>query len=229
MLNRNLNIPDLRRMYEKNAALSIQNILEPDVAQSIHAALVDLDWILEVCDYTQADKLRVPLRVPLREIAKQDNLLSVLDTAAHNLDRNKLFYMRLCVDDERFNKSVLSELSLFLKSEPFLNMARTVTGKMEITHSWLEATCYDRCCFLGGHRDDHHPGNLVAFVLNLTPYWQLDWGGLLMLRFPNFPPTIIPPYWNSLSLFSVPLDHLVSCVSPAAAEKRYAITGWFRR
>jgi SM-20-related protein len=225
MLNQNLNIPALKNAYAQHGALSVQNILEPGVAQSIHGALAEQDWILEISDYVQSAKLRVPCR----SLEKPDDLLSALETIPHNLDRDKLFFMRLCVPDEDFNRPELSEFSRFLKSEPFLNVMREITGRMEITHSWLEATCYDKCCFLGGHKDDHHPDNLVAFVLNLTPQWQLDWGGLLMLLFPNMPPTIVPPIWNSLSMFNVPLDHLVSCVSPAAMQKRYSITGWFRR
>lgn len=225
MLNRDLNIPSLNRVYSQNGALSIQNILEPGIAQELHGALVNLDWVLEISDYSQSGKLRVPRRA----LNKPDDLLSALDTVPHSLNRNNLFFMRLCVEDECFNQSALTKLSQFLKSDKFLDTIREITGRKEVTHSWLEATCYDKCCFLGGHKDDHHVDNAIAFVLNLTPRWQLDWGGLLMLLFPNAPPTIVPPIWNSLSIFNVPLDHLVSCVSPAAVEKRYSITGWFRR
>jgi Rps23 Pro-64 3,4-dihydroxylase Tpa1-like proline 4-hydroxylase len=225
MLNRDLNIPSLNRAYSQNGALSIQNILEPGVARELHDALVKLDWVLEISDYDQSGKLRVPRR----ELKKPDDLLSALDTVPHNLNRNNLFFMRLCVEDNYLNQPALTGLSQFLKSDEFLDVFRKITGRKEIAHLWLEATCYDKCCFLGGHKDDHHADNLVAFVLNLTPRWQVDWGGLLMLLFPNMPPTIVPPMWNSLSIFNVPVDHLVSCVSPAAAEKRYSITGWFRR
>lgn len=224
MLNQNLNIPYLNRAYVQNGALSVQNILKPDVAQTIHDALLALDWILEISDYVQSAKLRIPRRM----LGNPDNLLSALDSVPHSLDRSRLFFMRLVVEDACFSPA-LTEFRQFLKSEQFIDVIRDITGKKELTHSWLEATCYDKCCFLGGHKDDHHSGNLVAFVLNLTPHWQLDWGGLLMLRFPNVPPVIVPPAWNSLSMFNVPLDHLVSCVSPAATEKRYSITGWFRR
>jgi Rps23 Pro-64 3,4-dihydroxylase Tpa1-like proline 4-hydroxylase len=92
----------------------------------------------------------------------------------------------------------------------------------------MEATCYLSCCFLGGHRDDHHAANRVAFVYNLTPHWQMDWGGLLMLTNQNAQPSIVPPLWNSLAMFTVPRDHFVTAVSPAAREGRYSITGWLR-
>jgi Rps23 Pro-64 3,4-dihydroxylase Tpa1-like proline 4-hydroxylase len=50
-----------------------------------------------------------------------------------------------------------------------------------------------------------------------------------MLTYPDAPPVIVPPAWNSLNIFTVPHDHLVSAVSPAATAKRYSLTGWLRR
>ena len=36
------------------------------------------------------------------------------------------------------------------------------------------------------------------------------------------------PRWNSLSLFKVPADHLVTPVAPWAEQDRLSITGWFQ-
>ena len=125
--------------------------------------------------------------------------------------------------------SVLKSLTDLIGSESFLDKIRMISSRQDIQTSWIEATCYDKNCFLGAHRDDHHPDNKIAFVLNLTREWKLDWGGLLMLQLREHqPPVIVPPTWNSLSMFNVPVDHTVSCVSPHATGRRYSLTGWFR-
>jgi Rps23 Pro-64 3,4-dihydroxylase Tpa1-like proline 4-hydroxylase len=225
MLNPQLDVAVLHEAYARQGALSIQNVMRPEVADQILDALLKLDWTLEINDYSP----RPRFRVPLREISCQNNLSQAIEELAHGLDTSKLFYLRLCVEDSQFTDPILKQFADYLGSEPFLAMMRAITGRREVTHPWIEATCYDKGCFLGGHRDDHHPDNVVAFVFNFTRHWQLDWGGLLMLLLGNQPPTIVPPLWNSLSMFTVPLDHLVSCVSPAATAKRYSITGWLRR
>lgn len=226
MLNPALNIAQLQQAYRQQQALAIQNVLLPDVAQRIHAELQSLDWVLEINDY---DNGTPRLRIPLREVRNpQGSLLNVLDEVPNHIRRDRLFYMRLNVDGTEFTTPALSEFSTYLNSDEFLSRMRQLVGMPAITHTWMEATCYTGCCFLGGHRDDHHASNRVAFVFNLTAQWQLDWGGLLMLTNPNMQPVIVPPLWNSLSLFTVPRDHLVSAVSPAATGGRYSITGWLR-
>jgi hypothetical protein len=225
MLNPDLDLTRLAPAYAQRRALSIQNILLPELAQGVHDALVALPWHLEIKDYAQTSTLRVPLDATL----PRDHLLGALDRHPNSLDRERLFFMRLAAEREEFTAPALKAFADFVQSEAFLAPMRVLTGIPEITHCWVEATCYDRCCFLGGHRDDHHPKNAVAFVFNFTPHWQLDWGGLLMLQYGDIPPVIVPPMWNSLNLFTVPLDHLVSAVSPGAQGRRYSLTGWLRR
>ena len=225
MLNPQLNVAALHAAYARHGALSIQNALRPEAAEEVFDALQKLDWVLEINDYSPGPRFRIPLR----EISCQNNLPRTIEEHAHGLDPGKLFYLRLCVESSQFTDPVLTRFAAYLGSEPFLAAMRTIIGMPEITHTWIEATCYDKGCFLGGHRDDHHPANAVAMVFNFTRHWQLDWGGLLMLLLDNQPPVIVPPLWNSLSMFTVPRDHLVSCVSPAATARRYSITGWLRR
>lgn len=225
MLNPALNLDQLTRFYAQHQAISIQNVLAPDIAKEIHEALTQLNWNLEINDYNPTPRLRIPLA----SIRNPDApLMNVLDEIPNNVDRDKLFYMRLNIDGNDFTNPLLIRFSEFLNSEEFLAPFRRVVGNPAINHCWMEATCYRPSCFLGGHRDDHHANNRVAFVFNLTPYWQMDWGGILMLAQPNTQPAMVPVLWNSLSLFTVPRDHFVSAVSPAARGSRYSITGWLR-
>ncbi len=225
MLNPALNLQQLRSFYAQHQAITIQNVLVPEVAKDLHDSLTRLEWNLEINDYNPTPRLRVPMSALRNPDAP---LMNTLDEVPNSLERDKLFYMRLCVDGTHFTVPALARFSAFLNSEAFLATFRTLVGNTAISHSWMEATSYRASCFLGGHRDDHHANNRVAFVFNLTPAWQMDWGGMLMLPHPNSQPTIVPVIWNSLSLFTVPRDHFVSTVSPAAKQSRYSITGWLR-
>lgn len=226
MLNPQLNIPVLANAYSQMGAISIQNAFQEEVANALQNELSELNWILQIKDYTQTDRLEIPLS----EIENKDNLVDVLYSRKHDIDLDKLFYIRLAVDNQDDLKSGhIGELSKFMNSDEFIHPMRQIVGNPEINNVWMEATCYDKGCFLGSHCDDHHPDNRVAFVYNLTKTWKLDWGALLLLEAnPNGQPIIVPPVWNSLSMFNVPVSHTVSCVSAAATEHRYSITGWLR-
>ena len=224
MLTKQIDIETLARVYAQNQAIVIRNILDPSVAERIFEVLSAAPWYLEIKDFCQADTLRVPVS----KVADRAHLLGVLDSVEHRLDTNRLFFVRLALADTEFGENVLAEFRRYLDSEEFVQVMRKITGKTSINRVWAEATCYEKCCFLGGHRDDHHPDNVVAFVFNLSKEWVLDWGGLLMLSTPNSPPTILPPIFNSLAMFTVPRDHHVSAVSPAATGQRLSVTGWLR-
>jgi Rps23 Pro-64 3,4-dihydroxylase Tpa1-like proline 4-hydroxylase len=211
--------------FASNGVLTIRNLLPEALATSVEQELAALDWVLQVKDYGQASRLEIPLS----DIANRDNLVAVLYDRKHDIDLDKLFYIRLAAAYEDLKSDALVRTTEFLNSENFIQACRQIVQMPDITHTWLEATCYDKGCFLANHRDDHHADNRVALVLNLTRTWKLDWGGLLMLETrPDAQPVIVPPLWNSLSLFRIPVNHTVTAVSQAATEHRYSLTGWLR-
>ena len=71
---------------------------------------------------------------------------------------------------------------------------------------------------------------IAAFVVNLTPDWSADLGGLLMFTGADgHLEEAFTPKFNTLSLFRVPQPHAVSAVAPFARGARLAVTGWLRR
>ena len=93
-----------------------------------------------------------------------------------------------------------------------------------------QATRYRPGHFLTQH-DDHAEGKdrLFAYVLNLTPQWIADWGGLLMfLTDDGHVAAAYTPRWNALNILKVPQPHAVSVVAPFARGARHSITGWIR-
>ncbi len=211
--------------FSQNGLLTLQNILPEELALRVADEFNSLEWKLQIKDYTQ----EAQLDIPLSEVTNRDNLIDVIYSKKHSLDLSQLFYIRLVVDSEFLITDAMQQVIHFLNSEGMLTQIKAITGIPDINQTWLEATCYDKGCFLGNHKDDHHPDNRLAFVLNFTRNWKTDWGGLLLLeKDPNSQPLLIPPIWNSLTIFKVPIQHTVTAVTQAATEHRYSVTGWFR-
>ena len=66
-------------------------------------------------------------------------------------------------------------------------------------------------------------------MLNLTPDWRTDWGGLLaFIDEDGHVAEAYRPSYNALNIFRVPQRHAVSFVAPFAGAPRLSITGWIR-
>lgn len=126
---------------------------------------------------------------------------------------------------------LLNEFLEGLNSEPMLHYIRALTGMPAVVKADAQATRFGPGQFLRRHNDRSPPSEtwLVAYVYNLTPQWQPDWGGYLHLLDTNGDVVRgLLPRFNALNLMAVPQPHLVSAVAPFAGAYRYAITGWFR-
>lgn len=127
-------------------------------------------------------------------------------------------------------RPLLNALFEFLNSAPVLDFARKVTGKADIGFADAQATRYGPGHFLTA-RDDGLEGKdrRAAFVVNLTPSWQADWGGLTtFIGADGHVEEAFTPRFNAINLFLVPQIHAVSVVAPFAPSPRYSVTGWFR-
>jgi SM-20-related protein len=125
----------------------------------------------------------------------------------------------------------LMQLIEFLNSAEFLAAMRRVTGDGSIEIVDANATLYEPGHFLTRHDDDIAGKNRVAaYVLNLTPLWLSDWGGILTFhdKDGHVSEGYIPTF-NALNVFRVPQMHAVSYVSPLAGAGRCSIAGWLRR
>jgi len=124
-------------------------------------------------------------------------------------------------------EAYVNRFSEFLKSEPFFEFARSVTGMPELRNIEVLAGRYSGGDFLMMHDDTQKPERRVAFVFNFSKGWHPDWGGLthFLERDGTITESYVPTY-NSLLMFAVPVLHLVSYVMPFAPRPRYSITGW---
>jgi hypothetical protein len=118
----------------------------------------------------------------------------------------------------------------FANSEAFLGFMRDITGEGRIAFADAQVTRYRRGHFLTAHDDGIEGKNrYFAYVLNLSPRWMIEWGGLLMFHGDDgHVAEAFLPNFNSLNLLKVPALHSVSQVSLFAGDDRLAITGWLR-
>lgn len=118
----------------------------------------------------------------------------------------------------------------FLNGSDFLDFIRVLTGDPRAAYVDSRATRFMSGHYLTQH-DDSRAGQdrLYAYVLNLTPQWKVDWGGLLaFIDEDGHVAEAYAPRMNALNLFAVPQAHAVTFVTPFARAPRYAITGWIR-
>ncbi|MBC6982815.1 2OG-Fe(II) oxygenase family protein [Caulobacter sp. 17J80-11] len=113
---------------------------------------------------------------------------------------------------------------------PFLPFVRALTGDDRAAYCDAQATRYQAGHYLTQHHDDEPGrGRLYAYVLNFTPAWRADWGGILQfLDADGHVAEGYTPSFNALNIFRVPQDHCVSYVAPFAGGDRLSITGWVR-
>ncbi len=129
-------------------------------------------------------------------------------------------------DDHHF----LARIVAFLNGPEFLAFVRAVTGEPRIAFADAQATRYGPGHYLTTHTDfEPDKKRLTAFVLNMTPRWRPDWGGLLLFLDPDGRVAEgYVPVFNGLNLMRVPQPHLVSTVADFAGGARYSVTGWLR-
>ena len=116
----------------------------------------------------------------------------------------------------------------FFNSQIFLNFISQMTGDYRLGFADVMATRYLSGHFLTAHGDEHpSERRLYAYVLNLTPQWRADWGGILMfLDEDGHVAEGYVPAFNALNIFSVPQTHTVSMVTQLARMPRMSVTGW---
>lgn len=234
MLNQQLSISDVRRLLDRGGPVQVPGFLEPEMARSLLACLdEEVPWTLAIHDQQQDQSRTIP--VDEYQAMDETERRALLDRVAReSVDRYgfayESFQMIKAYKEQSHPGLLLHRVTEFLNAEPFLKIARAMTGLEGIERVSAQATCFRPGHFLRMHTDaQSNEGRLAAYVINLTPAWQADCGGLLhFVDGNNQVESVFFPRFNSLSLFKVPRWHFVSQVTPYANHPRYAITGWFQ-
>ena len=231
-LNDQAALEEFRATFARDGRVQITNVLRPESA----------DWCLELLRTFREWNLAFTLGRQHQEIslrafenwpsAKRRRLTKQINAEAQF--GFQYFYAAAPIY-EIFHGGLLpghgfNAVYEFLNSRAFLDLVARVTDRTDIGFADCRATRFDADHFLTGHDDDvDGKRRKIAYVLNLTPAWRPDWGGILQFidGHGNVAAGYTPTF-NALNLFRVPTVHGVSAVAPFAAASRYSITGWLR-
>ena len=228
-----LNPSTMTAAFKQFGRIHIPGFLQPASAERLHRALgSETQWLCS----TMGGGQTIDVPVEQLEAFPPDQAMRFLQLA-HAEARDGFHYMfdNIRISDlVEMNEPLAAELVAaynFLNSPALLGFVRAVTGDSRPNFVDAQATRYDRGHYLTQHDDSAEgKGRLYAYVLNLTPRWRTDWGGLLnFIDADGHVAEAYSPAWNALNLFRVPQAHAVSSVAPFAGAPRLSITGWVRQ
>lgn len=229
MLNNHLNIQELQSDYSSRNRINIKNAFDVNVALKVLFSLEnDIPWQLAFMEKG------VPSLCSAKQLANMtdDELQMIYNKITQLGARGFQFcYYHYSVSHENHetcpDEAYINTFKEFLLSEKFFDFARSVTGIKEIKNIEIQTARYTGGNFLMMHNDSQKPERRVAFVINLTRQWHIDWGGLLhfISQEGQVTETFVPAF-NSLTFFTVPVLHEVSYVMPFVKQSRYTVTGW---
>lgn len=228
-INPDLDRAALRREYEEAGRVRVYGLLEDGAMQLYEHFLERTDWIHLI----NGDSGILELD-PAAKAALSAEEWAAIEAAAHARVKDHFQYryeaVRVNAAEQALMHDPLADFARFMQSAALLEFLRDVTGHDELAFTDGQATAYGPGDFLTGHDDDvAGKGRLAAYVYGLTPYWRLEYGGLLLFHGPHDRTAAgNVPRFNTLDLFRVPQQHSVSFVTPAAPHRRFAVTGWLR-
>lgn len=221
------------KVYRRFGRIHIPGVLRNEDAVRIHQALAQrTPWDITVVQDRLVYDVKPDQQAQMSEDQKRAFDSEVHKAAAqHYVGRYRT--CRISDHGEPYPGEVpeLQALSRFLNDREFLTFIQEIVGDRSIALADAQATCFWPGDFLHPHTDVvDEKQRVTAYVLNLTPSWRIEWGGLLGFIGPdNHVMESYRPAWNALNLLNVAELHYVSSVAQFAPEKRYSVTGWLRR
>lgn len=212
--------------------IHIRNILTRDAANRIHRSLAtEGAWARSTIFQGQPRDFALDYLETLPALAAAERRADLEDRGRrgfqYEFDNFRLSMAMLA----RARSGWVYESVFDLVNGPtFLGFVREVTGDDRIVFADAQATRYRAGHFLTSH-DDDQPGmdRLYAYVLNFTPVWRPEWGGLLaFIGEDGNIDQAFKPTFNALNIFRVPTQHMVTEVASFANADRLSITGWLR-
>lgn len=227
-----LQLDALRLRLEQYSRVQINDFLLPAAANTLAQAAAQANFCLSL---NSGDK---PIDLALHELAtltdaQQQQLTSLIHDGAR---RGFQYCFETCRLSELADSGAepagpLLDFYQAMNSDSVLSALRLLSADQTLAFSDAQITRYRPGHFLTEHDDNvKHKNRRLAFVLNLTPAWRADWGGVLTFHDGNgrISECFVPTF-NTLSIFKVPQIHSVSYVTPFAGTNRISITGWIRR
>lgn len=222
---------DYRPVFQAHRRLHVPDFLRPDDARDLQELLRGIGGWTRSIHLEEGRDLDIPVdkleALPADERARIEASLaeSSTDSLQYMFDTVRISSVL------KAGQSVPGPLKAvhdFLNGDAFLAFVARLTGDDRVAFADVMATRYLPGHFLTAHGDEHpQERRLYAYVLNLTPQWRADWGGVLMfLDQDGHVAEGYVPAFNALNIFAVPQTHAVSMVTRLARTPRLSVTGW---
>lgn len=225
----------LAPVFKAHGRLHIPNFLELAYAEQLHRVMnEDVTWSRTLMMNGRSYDASVEALERASEEQRGQVMTLLADTAREGFQYDFETW-RLSDELEAGRRAggklaPLEEFYDFINGPTFLSFIRQLTGGAGAAYCDAQVTRYRAGHFLNTHDDDAAGKHrLYAFVLNLTPQWRTDWGGLLLFQDGDGHVSEgYAPRFNALNIFRVPQAHSVSQVSSFVTAGRLSITGWVR-
>ena len=227
-----LDVDLIARVFAQAGRVHITPILTTECAERCYRCLAnEVPWQLHLNDGDRPVNLAME---PFEQLPQENKTRFLQAVYANAAQRFQYLFNSFPISDF-YERNELRSLYVmrvheFLNSPEFLAFARKVTGVPDIVYADSQATLYRSGHFLTRHDDaNERKKRVAAYVLSLTPRWNVDWGGVL--QFIDAQGHVIEGYtptFNALNPFRVPQLHSVSYVAPFAQGGRFSVTGWLR-
>lgn len=232
MLAERSDLDALREQFHQHGRVRVHGVLQAAFARELEAALQQwTQWNVVTRLSGQHRAFELEAFAGLPEAVRQELTQAVHAEAQRGF---QYFYERYPLHEAgaraALDSELLRELDALLRSVPFVQLLRDISGRRDIDFVDSQLTRYRPGHFLTAH-DDHAEGQgrIAAYVLSLTPAWSVDYGGLLQfIDAEGHVEQAWTPGFNTLSVFRVPCAHAVSAVAPFAPLARHSVTGWAR-
>jgi Rps23 Pro-64 3,4-dihydroxylase Tpa1-like proline 4-hydroxylase len=230
-INPELDVDAIRREFERAGRVRIYNLLSEGAVELYEHLAARTDWYHVITTDTGILRLDAQAKAALTPEERAQ-----IDENAHERARRAFQYRYESVkvpeaEEASGMDDALARFISFVHGHEMSAFLCAVAGVERFAFTEGQVTAYGPGDFLTGHDDDvEGKDRLAAMVFGLTPYWRLEYGGLLIFHGENdrtFSGNT--PRFNSLDLFRVPQHHSVSLVTPAAPHRRISITGWLSR
>jgi Rps23 Pro-64 3,4-dihydroxylase Tpa1-like proline 4-hydroxylase len=237
MLNRAHDTAALAAKFAAKQSLEIEDYLDPEFAKTfskwLYKEMPNEWWFTSHKEYTQQENKSYNKTQIIQCKPKNKDRIQFETKKSYNLfNSGKFSYVFDRTTEHKANcPCKLCDFRRYLNSSDHLNFLSSVIGDKLTTTRETFASRFTAGQFLSPHHDLNK--GKVGFVLNLTPKWRAEWGGLLHILENDYKTLkkVIIPSFNKLTLFTIPeqggLPHFVSHVVPDTTQKRISYTGWF--
>lgn len=232
MLNPDLDRKELAAQWAVDGRVRIENILDADVAERVHAAMknkVPFRYVYNLDGKNEArthEEMAAMSQEQLRDLQTR-----IIAAASRGIGFYYCGYMIGHRDNETQDEELrfLNSIFDYVNGEEMLSFVSEITGYDDLKSAAAQYTRYAPGQFLTRHRDETADERRLAFVFGFSKNWHPDWGGLLQFYEQNGTPRDAwAPGFNTVSMFDIRHIHAVTYVAPYALEPRLSLTGWFR-